>query len=275
MEARWSTVLDLDRYWEDGFVLLPRLFEAEALARFEARFEELALGEAEQPPNLVVMQDIEIVKGRVEPESPLHAVHKLMNLEEDPTLFSYTTDERLLEPVRQLIGADLVTLSTNIFNKPPGVAARHPFHQDLRYFTLRPADGIVASWTAISRTTRENGCLAVLPGSHRLSLRSHGRPDWEYVNSGFFAAEGIDRERRVHVEMAPGDTLLFHPLLVHGSGRNRTSGFRRAISTHFASTRCRHPEGPRKRASMIRPLDPAVSVRAPSPRSHRGSRRRA
>ncbi len=37
MEGRWSTALDLDRYWEDGFVLLPRLFDAEALDRFEAR----------------------------------------------------------------------------------------------------------------------------------------------------------------------------------------------------------------------------------------------
>lgn len=33
---------------------------------------------------------------------------------------------------------------------------------------------------------------------------------------------------RVHLEMAAGDTVFFHPLLIHGSGRNRTTGFRKA-----------------------------------------------
>ena len=41
---------------------------------------------------------------------------------------------------------------------------------------------------------------------------------------------------RVHLEMEPGDTVFFHPVLLHGSGRNRTQGFRRAISAHYTST---------------------------------------
>jgi len=61
------------------------------------------------------------------------------------------------------------------------------------------------------------------------------------VNFGFFAAQGVDVEKRVHVEMQPGDTLFFHPLLVHGSGRNRSNDFRRAVSVHYASVECRRP----------------------------------
>jgi phytanoyl-CoA hydroxylase len=40
---------------------------------------------------------------------------------------------------------------------------------------------------------------------------------------------------RLHVEMEPGDTVFFHPLLIHGSGANRTEGFRKAISCHYAN----------------------------------------
>ena len=40
--------------------------------------------------------------------------------------------------------------------------------------------------------------------------------------------------------MEPGDTAFFHPLLLHGSGRNRSAGFRRAISAHYASPSCRY-----------------------------------
>jgi phytanoyl-CoA hydroxylase len=247
----------LGRYWDDGYLLLPGLVERDDLARFEARFVELATGAAPAPDDLVIMNDIMVVRGVVDPPTPLHAVNKILSFEDDETLFAYALQPRLLAWVRALIGPDLMTLSTNVFNKPPGVDGRHPLHQDLRYFALRPEDKIVATWTAMTATTRENGCLAVLPGSHRRGLLRHCDPQhvdssWEYVNRGFFAAEGVDLEARIHLEMQPGDTLLFHPLLVHGSGRNRSGDFRRAISTHYASTQCERPPGARKRAPVMR-----------------------
>ena len=115
-------------------------------------------------------------------------------------------------------------------------------HQDLRYFRLRPADGIVGTWTAMLPASREHGCLAVLPGTHKLGMLEHSLPEWEYINHGFYAVQDVDRTDRVHVEMAPGDTLLFHPLIVHGSGQNRSGQFRRAISVHYASGNCESPK---------------------------------
>jgi phytanoyl-CoA hydroxylase len=68
--------------------------------------------------------------------------------------------------------------------------------------------------------------------------------EWEYVNFGYFGATRVDLlEQRVHLEMQPGDTVFFHPLLLHGSGRNRSNGFRRAISAHYASAACRYIPG--------------------------------
>jgi phytanoyl-CoA hydroxylase len=46
----------------------------------------------------------------------------------------------------------------------------------------------------------------------------------------------------VNVEMEIGDTIFFHPLLIHGSGRNNSERFRKAISTHFAATNCYYDE---------------------------------
>lgn len=198
------------------------------------------------------MRDIAFVKGNARGDSPLHEVNKILGFEDDEILYSYSLSPPLLSTVRDLVGAELMTLTTNVFNKPPGIDGRHPLHQDLRYFSLRPKDGIVAAWTAMTGANRKNGCLAVIPGSHREGLHDHGEPDWPEVNYGFFAARDVDIRRREYVEMAPGDTLLFHPLLVHGSGRNRSENFRRAISTHYASTRCQRPPGRRKRTSMMR-----------------------
>ena len=251
------TAAQLCDYERDGFGLLEGLISEDKLARWTQRFEDLVLGNVPAPERLVLMKDIMVVNGEVEPATPLHAINKILSFEDDPVLWEFALEEALLAAVRSIAGPELFTISSNFFNKPPGVDGRHPLHQDLRYFALRPAEKIVAVWTAIDRATRENGCLAVIPGSHRTELRRHGEPDWEHVNFGFFAAEGVDREARVHVEMAPGDTLLFHPLLLHGSGHNQTDGFRRAISTHYASAECERPELPRKRQPVMKAVPSA------------------
>ena len=130
--------------------------------------------------------------------------------------------------------------------------------RDLRYFAIRPADRIVGAWTAIRRCTRENGCLAIIPASHRGKLAEQAEPNWDRVNFGFFAAKDVDIKARVHVEMEPGDGLFFHPLLIHGSGRNRSSGFRRAISVHYASIDCERPEDMASRRPRTRRIEAAI-----------------
>ena len=236
------TADELGAFEDRGYVLVPALVDPEARARYDARFVELAEGRAARSDGMIAMRDVMVVKGAVAPPTPVHAINKIMNFQTDAVLFDYAQDPRILDVARQLVGdppdAPLYVITTNVFNKPPGVDGRHPLHQDLRYFRLRPAEGIVAAWTALAPCTRETGCLAVLPGSHRGGLRPHDDPDWDYVNHAFYGIGEIDRNARVHIEMQPGDTLFFHPLLIHGSGRNRSDGFRRTISAHFASARC-------------------------------------
>ena len=246
------------RYWQEGCLLLPGLFPPALLQRFEARFLELITGQIPRPDSMIVMRDVAFVNGSKTAETPVHEVNKILAFEDDAVLYSHSLYPALLSAVRELIGVELMTLTTNVINKPPSIDSRHPLHQDLRYFTLRPEDGSIAAWTALDATNRENGCLSVIPASHRKGLHEHGEPDWPEFNFGFFAARGVDLEKRQHIEMQAGDTLLFHPLLVHGSGRNRSTGFRRAISTHYASIDCRRPPGKRKRDPMMRRIpDPA------------------
>jgi len=234
----------IESYEEQGFLVLPQIFAAEELAAFNARFLALVNGRAALSGNMKIMQDVMVVKGAVEPQSPVHAVNKLLCLEKDPELFAFARHSKLITAVKCLLGDELYSLSSNVFNKPPGVDSRHPLHQDLRYFTLRPAQKIIGVWTAILPALRSTGCLAVIPGSHKRGLLEHESPDWEFVNHGFFGVREVDVELRVHVELQPGDTLLFHPLLIHGSGRNRSDQFRRSISVHYAAASCTSPKGP-------------------------------
>lgn len=232
----------VEDYFEQGYLLLKEFIPVVDLNSYNDRFKLFVDGTLPLPEEMKVMQDVMVVKGAVTAKSPEHGVNKLLCLENDETLFAYARHANLVGAVQSLIGSELYSVSSNVFNKPPGVDGRHPMHQDLRYFKLRPADHIVGTWTAMLPAHREHGCLSVIPGSHRQGMRDHSNPDWEYVNHGFYGIQGLDLELRHHVEMQPGDTLLFHPLLIHGSGRNRSDNFRRAISVHYAAGRCESPK---------------------------------
>ena len=63
------------------------------------------------------------------------------------------------------------------------------------------------------------------------------------VNKAYHGIIGLGPDpRRVHVEMDAGDTVFFHSLLIHGSGANRTTGYRKAICVHIAASSCEYIE---------------------------------
>ncbi len=237
-------MLDLDKieaYRQDGYLVVPKLIAEDELERWTSRFVDIVNGDLRQAHGMVLMKDVMVAKGAVVPTDPLFGVNKLLNFEDDAEFYSYVEHPNLIAVANDLIGNDLYSLVTNVFNKPPEVDGRHPLHQDLRYFRMRPPEKIVAAWTAISKCTRDNGCLAVVPKSHLLGALDHRLPDWDFVNYAFYGIKETAGLERVHIEMEPGDTVFFHPLLVHGSGRNVTSECRRSISTHYASHECESP----------------------------------
>jgi phytanoyl-CoA hydroxylase len=240
VSARSLSDAQLRSYDERGYVLLRKLFGPEDLETWHRRFLGIVSGAVPPAKAMLVMKDVMVAKGAVTPERREEAIAKVQDFHNDSVLWGYVTHSKLLDAVEALTGPDIKSIHTMLINKPPNVDGRHALHQDLLYFPFRPADKIVAAWTAIEACTRANGCLTVVPGSHRGPLLEHENPDWEWVNYGYFGAKNIEgADRRVHLEMEPGDTVLFHPKLLHGSGRNRTQGFRRAISAHYASAACR------------------------------------
>ncbi|XP_060759639.1 phytanoyl-CoA dioxygenase, peroxisomal isoform X3 [Neoarius graeffei] len=189
------------------------------------------------------MRDVSIAKSEfVQGEK---AVTKLQDFQEDPELFRYCTLPQILKYVECFTGPNIMAMHTMLINKPPDTGkktSRHPMHQDLHYFPFRPADRIVCAWTSMEKVTRQNGCLVVLPGTHKGTLQEHNYPEWEGgVNKMYHGIRNYNPNHpRVHLEMEKGDTVFFHPLLIHGSGMNKTQGFRKAISCHYASADCHY-----------------------------------
>jgi len=232
-----------DFYESNGFLLLKGLVPNDALDRFNQRFQQICVSRPKNPI-LTVMRDVAIAKSEFKEGEK--AITKVQDFCQDEELFKYCAFPEIVKIVKSLIGEDIMAMHTMFINKPPDPGqgtSRHPLHQDLYYFPFRPAERIVCSWTAMETINRQNGCLAVEPGSHVLELLPHSYPKWEGgVNKMYYGLRDYELKKSnlLHLEMGKGDTVFFHPLLIHGSGMNRSNGFRKAISCHYAWSHCNY-----------------------------------
>ncbi|XP_070558703.1 phytanoyl-CoA dioxygenase, peroxisomal-like [Ptychodera flava] len=227
-------------YEENGFLVIKKLVSEDKLRQFKERFREIC-DKTVQVPGITIMRDVAIAKSEFVPGE--QAITKIQDWASDPVMFEYCCLPEILQYVECFTGPNIRAMHTMLINKPPDpgtMSSRHPMHQDLHYFPFRPADRIVCSWTAMERVHRDNGCLVVLPGTHKGTLKQHDYPEWEGgVNKMYHGVRDYSPDHpRVHLEMEAGDTVFFHPILIHGSGTNRTTGFRKAISCHYASSDC-------------------------------------
>ena len=242
----------MDHYKQQGYLVIRNLLNQEDLDPYLQRLDDIITGKVPPADKMLVMKDIMVAKGRVKTSKPQEAIAKLQDFNFDEVLSGYLRNEKILDYVENFCGPNIKTSHNMLINKPPNVDGRHPLHHDLLFFPFRPADKIVATWTALEHVNRQNGCLAVLPGSHLAGeLYEHGMPeDAKNINLAYFGVKDLDLDNRVHLEMDPGDVVFFHPLLVHGSGRNKSQGYRRAISSHYASCECVYNENGRQMASI-------------------------
>lgn len=176
--------------------------------------------------------------------NPEDLVSKVFRLHRDPVFEAFARDPRVLDAIADLVGEDVdVFLSQFIFKSPS--AYGQPWHQDAFYFPFEP-DRQVGVWLAVTRATLDNGCLHVLPGSHREPVHAHAPDRNPASNYGYLEIVDHDMSASVPALMEPGDLLVFHSHLMHRSTDNQSDGMRAAMVYHYspAGTVDRAPRGP-------------------------------
>ena len=159
MPLRPLTAEQRQHYDDQGWLLLRGLFSAAELAPWLQRLDDIITGKVPRPGTMLVMKDVMVAKGRVQAAQPQHAIAKLQDLQDDAVFSTYLAHEKLLDVVENFCGPNIKTVHNMLINKPPGVDGRHPLHQDLLYFPFRPADRIVATWTAMERVIAKTAVL--------------------------------------------------------------------------------------------------------------------
>ena len=145
-------------------------------------------------------------------------VESIHNLQMHSSIFTkILLNSKLLDVVEDIMGTPNILLHhTKAHLKPPGNGAPFPMHQDYHYFPYEK-DSMLAVFIHLDDTNRENGGLAVFPGSHKLGPLTDmsDKPGFHYVNQEEFCIE-----KALPIEAKKGDVVIFSYLLVHGSFLN-------------------------------------------------------
>ncbi len=164
-------------------------------------------------------------------------------------------DARILDPVESLLGPDLLCWGAQFFAKPAGDAAYVSWHQDATYWGLSSPD-VVTAWVALTPSTRESGCMQVVPGTHRAQVAHEDRfDDANLLSRGQEIAVKVDPATVVDVELQPGQMSLHHVLLFHGSEPNRSSEPRIGFAIRYVPTHVRQLSPIRDSALLVRGRD--------------------
>ncbi len=117
-----------------------------------------------------------------------------------------------------------------LFCKPPKDGGVVAWHQDYSYWTRTQPMAHLTCWIGLDESTKENGCLHYIPGSHRWELLpiTGLAGDMEAIQT-VLSDEQKEQFKPVAVELEAGECAFHHPLMVHGSYENRTEIPRRAI----------------------------------------------
>ena len=142
-----------------------------------------------------------------------------------------STCPRIVNNVRILLGEEIAFFHGKVMLKEAGVGGAWEWHQDYGYWYNQgfAYPRMLSAFVAMDPATRENGCLQVLRGSHKLGRLSHGKVG---TQTGADPTRIHDIEplfERIYCEMTPGSVLFFHCNLLHASGPNDSSHHRRSF----------------------------------------------
>jgi ectoine hydroxylase-related dioxygenase (phytanoyl-CoA dioxygenase family) len=212
--GRVLSATQLTRYEEEGVLFPIPALGPEALAAFRAGFGAVAaqLGDDRRPERF----------------GQWHLCFRWA--------YDLVTHPPILDAVEDLLGPDLLVHSTTAFAKRPGSPEFVSWHQDSYYWGLAPPR-LVSAWVALSDSTPENGCLRVVPGSHRRSRLEHATRHHEHnlLGTGLHVTAELDVSRAVDVRLRAGEMSFHHMDIVHGSGPNGSSGPRIGFAIRYTT----------------------------------------
>jgi phytanoyl-CoA hydroxylase len=230
LATRLRRGIAVSRYDRDGYLVVPGALPADL--REAARGETTAIcrglrGAIEGAMPADEQDDDVAVLSRY---LCIHFPHKI-----SPLLQDVARHPAVVDALVDVIGPNVKLMQSMLFIKAGGKPGQ-AWHQDESHIPTRDRS-LTAVWLALDDATVDNGCLWVIPGSHRRGVLypTRAQPDARF--DGTPEAHGFphDADEAMAVELPAGAALIFDGYLLHRSLPNRSTGLRRALVNHYMS----------------------------------------
>ncbi len=214
----------IEQFERDGYCVVENLFSPDEIVAIEAFFEEFKTNGLSVYDDGHRFEDIDKTKRQVRAMHPHRYSQQVLG---------WALQSRVVAVLTTLLGRSPLLAQTMYYFKPPGSKGQG-MHQDNFYLLAAPAT-CIAAWTAIDAATIDNGCLHLVPGSHRHDIHCPKNGTEAWMSYGDSHITPFPRDAKpVPVEVPRGATMFFGGHLIHGSGPNRTTDrSRRTFIGHY------------------------------------------
>ena len=225
----------VEQFQQLGFLSLEAVFTAQEVAAARAGLADLVMGRVSGFDGIqfeawaaAQLEQLDLAQREV-------AVRKLMHFtDHESRLNAMAHHPALLALIEPLLGGRTPHLFQDMALLKPPQGREKPWHQDKAYFDIDVDEHVVGVWIALDDASVENGCMHLIPASHRDGPVVHfRRRDWQICDSDILG------RRIVATPLAPGGVLLFDGLLHHGTPANHTAQRRRALQFHYCAVDAR------------------------------------
>lgn len=160
---------------------------------------------------------------------------KIKDLEYDDVFLAFMQNDVFRAMAEKYIGKNVSSMRAMVMNKPPHTTSLLPYHQDISEKWEMTIPPVFTIWTAIDAATMSNGCLEIVPKSHK-----HGVIGIGHIITSEEEAQYAAPGSSIFVELKPSESILFHNGVLHRSGANKTDKPRRALTLCLLDAETHH-----------------------------------
>ena len=169
--------------------------------------------------------------------------------------YKIATNKELLDSVEALLGPNILLYNTSFVIKEPNSKAHISWHQDLTYWGFND-DKQVAAWIALSDATEENGCMHMIPGSHKGGQLPHRTTkDSNNLLHHGQTIEGVSEEQSRCIPLKAGEASLHQGWTIHTSYPNKSDDRRIGLTINYISTDMFQTQTEHDSAMLVRGVD--------------------
>ena len=253
-------------YNESGFLVAENLLSEVEIEDIRQEAVQIFKGNRGNIEGLIQVEeeasDFDVLRNYI----AIHFPHKISE-----KITEYVVHARIAHILSNIIGPNVKCMQSMLFVKGPGKPGQ-AWHQDEYYIPTRDRS-LTGVWIAVDDADVENGCLWVIPGSHKHTpiLRRIPYNGDEFGDVDTCSIEPSLMEEAIPVEVSKGSVVFFNGYLLHSSLRNKTTDRSRiALVSHYMSAESLLPWNWDGRIELKEDMRDIIMVTGKDPYAHKG-----